>query len=56
MGKEYTCNVGDIGLIPELERSPGERHDDPPQDYCLEQSMVRGAWQATIHGVANRHD
>ena len=52
MGKEYTCNIGDIDSVPGLERSPGERHNDRLQYYCLVKSMVRGAWQANIHGVA----
>ena len=34
--KESACNVGDLGLIPELGRSPGERHDNPFQYSCLE--------------------
>ena len=38
VGKEYTCNAGDtdVGLIPELERSPGEENGNPLQDSCLE--------------------
>ena len=35
-GKESTCNVGDLGLIPGLGRSPGGRYGNPPQDSCLE--------------------
>ena len=50
-GKESTCNAGDTGLIPGSGRSPGERHDNPLQYFCLENSMDRGAWQATVHGV-----
>ena len=42
----------DAGLIPELGRLPGEGNDNPLQYPCLENSMDRGAWQATIHGVA----
>jgi len=44
--------VGDLGLIHELGRSPGEGNDNPFQYSCLENSMDRGAWQATVHGVA----
>ena len=33
-------------------RSPGERNGNPPQYSCLENPMDRGAWQATVHGVA----
>ena len=51
-GKEYACNAEDLGSIPGLERSPGGRHGNPLQYSCLENSMDRGAWQATVHGVA----
>ena len=34
--KESTCNVGDLGLIPGLGRSPGRRHGNPLQYFCLE--------------------
>ena len=51
-GEESTCNVGDMGSIPGLGRSPGEGNGYPPQYSCLENSMNRGAWQATVHGVA----
>ena len=50
-GKESTCNAGDTGLIPGSGRSPGERHDNPLQYFCLENSMDRGAWWATVHRV-----
>ena len=49
---EFTCNVGDLGLIPELGRSPGEGKGNPLWYSCLENSMDKGAWQATVHGVA----
>ena len=51
-GKESAYNPGDLGLIPGLGRSPGERHGNPPQYSSLENSMDRGAWWATVHGVA----
>ena len=51
-GKESTCNAGDLGLIPGLGGSPGERNGNPLQDSNLENSMDRGAWQVTVHGVA----
>ena len=51
-GKEWACNVGDPGLIPGLGRSPGEGNSYPLQYSCLENSMDRGAWWATVHGVA----
>ena len=52
MGKESACNAGDLGLIPGLGRSPGEGNDNPFQYSCLENPMDRGAWQTTVHGVA----
>ena len=51
-GKESTCNAGNTGLIPGLGRSPGEGNGNPLQYSCLENPMDRGAWQATVHGVA----
>ena len=50
--KESTCNAGDPGSIPGLGRSPGEGNGNPLQNSCLENSMDRGAWRATVHGVA----
>ena len=52
-GKESACNVGDLGLIPGLGRSPGEGNGSPLQYCCLENPMDRGAWQAAVHGVTN---
>ena len=51
-GKESAFNAGDPGLIPGLGRSPGEGHGYPPQHSCLEDSMDRGGWRTTVHGVA----
>ena len=51
-GKESTCNVGDLGLVPDLGRSPGEGNGNPLQYSCLENSMDGGAWQATVLGLA----
>ena len=51
-GRESACNAGHPGSIPELERSPGEGNGNPLQYSCLESSMDRGAWKATVHGVA----
>ena len=48
-GRQSTCNAGDAGSIPELERSPGEGNGNLPQYSCLENSMDRGAWRATVH-------
>ena len=50
--KESACNVGDPGSVPESGRSPGEGHGNPLQHSCLENSMDRGACQATVHRVA----
>jgi len=47
-GKESTCNVGDLGSISGLGRSPGERKDYPLQYYGLENSI-----HCIVHGVAN---
>ena len=49
--KEYTCNVGDLGSIPESRRSPGEGNDNPLQYSYLENPMDKGAWWPTLHGV-----
>ena len=51
-GKESTYNAGDLGLIPGSGRSPGEGISYPLQYSCLENSMDKGAWWATVHGVA----
>ena len=49
--KESSCNAGDLGSIPGLGRSPGGGSGYPLQYSCLENSITRGAWQATVHGV-----
>ena len=49
--KESACDTGDPGSIPGWGRSPGERNVYPLQYSWLENSMDRGAWQATFHGV-----
>ena len=55
--KESACNIGDPGSISELGRSPGEGNGNPLQYPCLGNPMVRGVWQATVHGVTRvRHD
>ena len=51
-GKESACNAGDLSSIPGLGRSPEEWNGNPLQYSCLENSMDREAWQATVHGVA----
>ena len=54
-GKESTCQCRRhkrCGFIPGLERPPGGGKGNPLQYSCLENSMDRGAWRATVHGVA----
>ena len=51
-GKESTCNARDLGSITGFGRSPGEGKGYSLQYSCLENPMDRGAWQATVHGVA----
>ena len=45
-------DVRDVGSILRSERSPGGGHGNPLQYSCLENLMDRGAWWATVHGVA----
>ena len=52
MVKTLPANAGDVGLIPDLGRSPGEGNGNPLQYYCLGNPMNRGAWQTTVHMVA----
>ena len=49
---ESACNVGDLGSIPGVGRSPGEGNSYPHQYSGLENSMDRGAWQAIVHEIA----
>ena len=51
-GKESACSVGDWSSIPGLGRSPGGGHGNPLQCFGLENPRDRGAWWATVHGVA----
>ena len=54
-GKKTACNSRDLGLIPELERSPGERNGSPLQYSCLGNPKDREAWRATVHvGYSHR--
>ena len=53
--KNLPANAGDgkdAGLIPGTVRSPGGGKGNPFQYSCLENPMDRGAWQATVHRVA----
>ena len=54
--KNPPASAGDRGLIPELGRSPGEGNGNPLQYSCLGNPMERGAWQATVHGVAKESE
>ena len=51
-GKESACNAGISGSIPGWGRPPGEGKGNPLQCSCLGNPIDRGAWQATVHGVA----
>ena len=51
-GKESACNTGDPGVTPGSERSPGEGNGYPIQYSCLENPITRGAWRATVDGIA----
>ena len=53
VAKNLPTNAGNVGLIPELGRFPGGGNGNPFQNSCLENSMDRRAWQATVHGAAN---
>ena len=50
--KESACSAGDPGSIPGSGSSPGEGNGNSLQYSCLENPMDRGAWWATVHGVA----
>ena len=48
----HAGDIRDVDLISGLGRYPGGGNDDPLQYSCLENPMDRGAWWATVHGVA----
>ena len=53
--KKLPANAGDsrdVSSIPGLERCPGVGNSNPLQYSCLENSMDKGAWRATVHRVA----
>ena len=56
VAKNPLANAGDVASRPGSVRSPGEGNGYPFQYSCLENPMDRGAWQATVHGVANESD
>ena len=51
ISKESACNVGDPGSIPGSGRSTGEGNGNPLQYSHLENSMDKGVWWATVHGI-----
>ena len=51
--KESACSVGDLGSIPGSGITPAEGNGNPLQYSCPENSMNKGAWRATVHGVVN---
>ena len=56
MVQNSPANAGDAGLIPGSGRSPGDGNSNLLQYSCLGNPMDRGAWWATIHGVAKELD
>ena len=48
----YSCSAGGLGLTVGSGRSPREGNGNPLQYSCLENSMSRGSWQGTVHGVS----
>ena len=54
--KNLPANTRDTGSIPGLRRTPGEGNGNPLQYSCLGNFMVKGAWRATVHGVAKESD
>ena len=52
MVENLPASEGDVGSIPGLGRSPGEGNGNPLQYFSLQNPMDRGAWWATVHGVA----
>ena len=59
MGEESACNAGDpgdLGLIPGSGRSPGGGSGNPLLYSCLENSMDREVWRATVHGLQKDGD
>ena len=54
--KNPPANAGHLGSIPGLASSSGEGNGNPLQYSCLGNPMFRGAWQATVHGLAKESD
>ena len=59
MAKNTPANAGDTGdmhSVPGSERSPGIGNGNPLQYSCMENSMDRGTWWATVHGITKSQD
>ena len=54
--KNLPATTGDAGSIPGSGRSPGEGNDNTLQYSCLGNTVDRGAWWATVHGVTKESD
>ena len=54
--KNLPANAEDADSVPASGRSPGEGNSNPLQYSCLGNPIDRGAWQATVHGVAKESD
>ena len=52
MIKNSPANAGNMGWIPKLGRVPGEGNENPLQESCLENPIVKGAWEATVNGLS----
>ena len=56
MVKNLPANAGDAGSVPGSGRLPGGGNGNPLQNSCLKNPMDRGAWRATVSGVAKELD
>ena len=54
--KNLPANTGDMDLSPEFGRSPRKGNGNPLQSSCLENTMDRGVWWATVHGGCKESD
>ena len=54
--KNPPANAGDVGSVPGSGKAPEEGNGIPLQYSCLENSMERGAWWATVYGVTKKSD
>ena len=54
--KESACNVGELGLIPGLERSPGDGMATHSSILAWRIPIDRGAWRAIVHGITKNQD